>query len=61
MLSYIIRDYMTEAGVIFPVTSDRLKKVFSVYSRVLERKPCYALYVGKNIEGLVKTIEDAVK
>jgi hypothetical protein len=61
MLLNLIRNYTMESGPIFHPTSEQLKTIFSVYSKILEDKPCFNLYIGRDLEKLSKTVEEAVK
>jgi hypothetical protein len=61
MLSNLIKNYMTETSVIFKPTAHQLKQVFSAYSKLVEQKPCYNLYIGRDPERLFRAIEEASK
>ena len=61
MLSNLMKNYMMEANVIFKPTSEQLKRVFLAYSKIVEEKPCYNLYVGRNPKRLFRTIKKTGK
>lgn len=61
MLSVLLKSYRMEASIIFPPTPEQLKRAFSVYSKIVEEKPCYHLYIGKDPERLFYTIKEAAK
>jgi hypothetical protein len=61
MLSNLVRNYSAEAGIIFSPTPEQLKRVFSVYSKIVEKVPCYDLYIGNDLKSLSGTIQSVKK
>ena len=61
LLSNLVRNYSMEAGAIFQANTEQLKKVFSTYSNIVERTPCYDLYIGRDPKILARTIEGAMQ
>jgi hypothetical protein len=61
LLSNLVRNYSMEAGAIFQANPEQLKKVFSTYSNIVERTPCYDLYIGRDLKALARTIEGAIQ
>ncbi len=60
-LPKLIKNYVLESGGIYEPSSEAVKGAFSAYSELLDRTPCFDLYIGRDTKGLRETIEGAIR